>query len=59
VEVLDLLADQLGAPMVGVYVIDDGGDVIIAGPFASDAEALRWIEWSVPNRMAHIRLKGS
>ena len=51
-EVLNLRVGQFGAPTTGIFVLDDGGNVIVAGPFATDAEALRWIEQSVPSRIA-------
>jgi hypothetical protein len=51
-EVLNLRVGQFGASVKGIFVLDDGGDVIMAGPFASAADALRWIEHSMPDRVA-------
>jgi hypothetical protein len=55
VEVLDLTSEQEGAPVPGIYVIDDEGVGVMAGPFLNEAEALRWIERTAPQRIAAAR----
>ena len=55
-EVLDLAPGQLGAKAAGIFVVDDEGAGILAGPFASGREALRWIERTAHQRAEEARL---
>jgi hypothetical protein len=43
-ELLELMPPEFGVAEAGVYVIDDDGTGIYAGPFDDDAAALGWIE---------------
>ncbi len=42
-ELLELDPLQLGVTDTGVYVVDDEGAVILAGPFAHETDAIAWI----------------
>ena len=42
-ELLELDPPQLGVLAAGIYVIDDDGAQVLAGPFADETEALAWI----------------
>ena len=42
-ELLELAPPQLGVTDSGIYVIDDDGAQVLAGPFAEETEALAWI----------------
>jgi hypothetical protein len=52
-EILDLLPREFGVTEHGVYVLDDDGRVI-AGPFYTEADALTWIEETVPRRKSSL-----
>ena len=43
-ELLLLEPPDYGVHTIGIYVIDDDGICVFAGPFESEAAALRWIE---------------
>ena len=43
-EVLELDPPQLGVAEAGIFVADDDGTTILAGPFQHETEALAWIE---------------
>ena len=52
-EILDLSPREFGVTERGVYVLDDE-EHVIAGPFHTEGEALRWIEESVPQRKSSL-----
>ena len=43
-ELLELNPPEFGIAVPGVYVLDDAGAAICAGPFETDIVALAWIE---------------
>jgi hypothetical protein len=43
-ELLQLIPPEFGVAKPGVYVVDDDGAQVRAGPFDNDAAALAWIE---------------
>lgn len=43
-ELLDLLPPDHDVQTAGIYVIDDDGNHVLAGPFHSEAEAIAWID---------------
>ena len=51
-EILDLAPGLLGVAVAAIYVVDDEGRVVVAGPFESSREAVRWIERTAPERAA-------
>lgn len=42
-EILQLAPADFGVPVAGIYVIDDDGEDVLAGPFGSESDALLWI----------------
>jgi hypothetical protein len=42
-ELLDLQPPDYGVHSTGIYIIDDDGLRVFAGPFASEASAIAWI----------------
>ena len=42
-ELLDLQPPDYGVHSKGIYIIDDDGLSVFAGPFESEAEAIAWI----------------
>ena len=42
-ELLDLQAPDYGVHSTGIYIIDDDGVRVCAGPFESEAAAIVWI----------------
>jgi hypothetical protein len=42
-ELLDLQPPDYGVRSTGIYIIDDDGLRIFAGPFGSEATAIAWI----------------
>ena len=51
-ELLYLSPPWLGVRLGGIYVLDDDADRVIAGPFVTTRDAVRWIEATVPARRA-------
>jgi hypothetical protein len=43
-ELLDLQPPHYGVHITGIYIIDDDGIRIFAGPFESETAALNWLE---------------
>ena len=43
-ELLELEPPRYGVRISGIYVIDDDGTDTLAGPFDSEAAAIRWID---------------
>ena len=43
-ELLQLEPPDYGVPTTGIYIIDDDGIGVCAGPFDSETAALRWID---------------
>lgn len=43
-ELLQLEPPNHGVPIAGIYIIDDDGTGVLAGPFQSEAAALAWID---------------
>jgi hypothetical protein len=43
-ELLELEPPDYGVHASGIYVIDDNGTGILAGPFESEAMAIMWID---------------
>jgi hypothetical protein len=54
-ELLDASLQQDTALSPGIYVIDDDGVGVMAGPFVNEHEALQWIERTAPQRIAAAR----
>jgi hypothetical protein len=54
-ELLDASSQQDKALSPGIYVIDDDGIGVMAGPFPNEDEALQWIERTAPQRIAAAR----
>ena len=42
-ELLELTPSELGVTIVGIYVVDDDGAHVVAGPFETGDAALAWI----------------
>jgi hypothetical protein len=42
-ELLDLQPPDYGVHSTGIYIIDDDGLSVFAGPFESEAKAIAWI----------------
>jgi len=49
-ELLNLSLNQFEVTIPGIYVMNDEGIGVIAGPFVNESEALFWIEHTVPVR---------
>ncbi len=49
-ELLYLSPPRSGVRLSGIYVLDDEGERVLAGPFMSLREAVRWIEMTAPAR---------
>lgn len=49
-ELLYLFPPRSGVRLSGIYVLDDEGEQVLAGPFMSPRDAVRWIEMTVPAR---------
>ena len=45
-----LTPPRSGVRLSGIYVLDDEGKRVLAGPFMSPREAVRWIEMTAPAR---------
>lgn len=43
-ELLDLEPPHYGVHAAGIYIIDDDGSGVLAGPFDSEVAAISWIE---------------
>ncbi len=50
VELLYLSPPRSGLRLSGIYVLDDEGERVLAGPFMSPRDAVRWIEMTAPAR---------
>jgi hypothetical protein len=48
-ELLELDPPDLGITTAGIYVVDDDGAQILAGPFPDETDALAWIEQTRAN----------
>ena len=51
-ELLHLSPPQHGVHLSGIYVLDDEGDQVLAGPFAAPRKAVLWIEMTALARRA-------
>lgn len=49
-ELLSLRWGEHGVAVPGIYVLDDEGEEILAGPFRTEADAVGWIEATAPLR---------
>ncbi len=58
-EVLELDPPQLGVAEAGIFVADDDGTTILAGPFQHETEALAWIEKTRAPQCAGISLRSA
>ena len=54
-ELLDLQPPDYGVRSTGIYIIDDDGLRVFAGPFESESTAIAWII----QRQETINLRGS
>jgi hypothetical protein len=54
-ELLKLRPPAFGIAAPGIYVLDDAGGAIYAGPFESEIAAIAWIEATAPARAASRR----
>ncbi|MDQ2741068.1 MAG: hypothetical protein M3Z66_02025 [Chloroflexota bacterium] len=43
-EVCDLSPGEFGVTVAGIYVVNEDGDRVLAGPFGAEADALAWID---------------
>jgi hypothetical protein len=43
-ELLQLEPPDYGVPVTGIYIIDDDGVAVFAGPFESETAAIGWID---------------
>ncbi len=49
-ELLYLFPPRSGVRLSGIYVLDDDGERVLAGPFMNARNAVRWIEVTAPAR---------
>lgn len=54
-ELLYLFPPRSGVRLSGVYVLDDDGERVLAGPFKNPRNAVRWIEMTAPARQSVTR----
>jgi hypothetical protein len=56
-ELLELDPPSYGVSTRGIYIIDDDGEQIFAGPFASEIAAIAWIDHRQQSRVQHRPLE--
>lgn len=49
-ELLYLSPPRSDVRLPGIYVMDDDGERVLAGPFMATRDAVRWIEMTAPAR---------
>jgi hypothetical protein len=54
-ELLELDSPSYGVSTSGIYVIDDDGEHVCAGPFDSEIAAIAWIDLRQQNFVRHRR----
>jgi hypothetical protein len=57
-ELLELDPPSYGVSTHGIYIIDDDGEQVFAGPFDSEIAAIAWIDLRQQN-IAHRQLEDS
>ena len=58
-ELLELDSPSYGVRTPGIYIIDDDGEHVCAGPFDSEIAAIAWIDLRQQKSAQHQQLKGS
>lgn len=58
-ELLELDSPSYGVSTPGIYIIDDDGERVCAGPFDSEIAAIAWIDLRQQNFVEHRRLQDS
>jgi hypothetical protein len=58
-ELLELDSPSYGVGTPGIYIIDDDGEHVCAGPFDSEIAAIAWIDLRQQKFAQHQQLKGS
>ena len=58
-ELLELDSPSYGVSTPGIYIIDDDGERVCAGPFASEMAAIAWIDLRQQSFVQDRRLQGS
>jgi hypothetical protein len=59
VELLELDPPSYGVSTRGIYIIDDDGEQVFAGPFDSEIAAIAWIDLRQQNIVQHRQLEDS
>ena len=54
----NLSSPSYGVSTPGIYIIDDDGEHVCAGPFDSEIAAIAWIDLRQQNFVRHPRLQG-
>ena len=58
-ELLELDPPGYGVSTRGIYIIDDDGKQVFAGPFDSEIAAIAWIDLRQQNIVQHRQLEDS
>jgi hypothetical protein len=58
-ELLELDPPSYGVSTRGIYIIDDDGEQVFAGPFDSEIAAIAWINLRQQNIVQHRQLEDS
>ena len=58
-ELLELDPPSYGVSTRGIYIINDDGEQVCAGPFDSEIAAIAWIDPRQQNFVEHRRLQDS
>ena len=58
-ELLELDSPSYGVSTPEIYIIDDDGERVCAGPFDSEIAAIAWIDLRQQNFVEHRRLQNS
>ena len=54
-ELLELNSPSYGVSTAGIYIIDDDGEQVCAGPFNSEIAAIAWIDLQRPGHRDRLR----
>ena len=58
-KLLELDSPSYGVSTPGIYIIDDDGEHVCAGPFDSEIAAIAWIDLRQQKSAQHQQMKGS
>jgi hypothetical protein len=58
-ELLELDPPSYGVTTRGIYIVDDDGEQVFAGPFDSEIAAIAWIDLRQQNIAQHQQLEDS